>query len=55
MDALLAVVADALYEILAQVFRLLSGYLLRYHGLIQALFVGDAGGCEINVDFVLLF
>lgn len=46
--------ADELHEKLAQVFRLLSGDLLRYHRPTQALFAGDTGGCKVDVDLVLL-
>ena len=49
MDALLAVVADALHEILAQVLRLFSGDHFGDYRHVQALFVRNAGGRKVNV------
>ena len=46
---MLAIVADALHEILAQVFRLLSGDHFGDNRHVQALFVRDAGRRKVNV------
>ncbi len=54
LDALLAIVAHALHEVVPEVLWLLSGHLLRYHRHVQPFFVGDAGSCEVDVDIVLL-